>query len=134
MSDSSAEQIYSITLDDSYGFSAQSISTMSASDTITLSSTGSNYFYNTGAGIGAVGSTGSFTISNGGTVSSTINTVTLDNSPYYWSDEEWVNSFPQWARIQEMCEQYPGLKIAFEKFKTTYKLVKDDYDNPKDKK
>jgi len=33
-----------------------------------------------------------------------------------------------------MCDEYPGLKIAFEKFKTTYKLVKDDYDTPKDKR
>jgi len=134
MSDSSADQSYSITLNDSYEFSAQNISTMVVSDTITLSNTGSTYFYNTGAGIGGVGATGSFTIANGGAMSGTINTVTLEPSPYYWSDEEWVNTFPEWSRIQGMCEQYPGLKIAFEKFKTTYKLVKDDYDNPKDKK
>ena len=134
MNNSSAQPSYSITLDDSGEFSSQNVSTMVASDTITLSNTGGTYFYNTGAGIGGVGATGSFTITNGGAVSSTINTVTLDSSPYYWSDEEWVNSFPQWTRIQEMCEQYPGLKIAFEKFKTTYKLVKDDYDNPTDKK
>ena len=135
MSNSLAEQVYSITLDDSYGFSAQDISTMIASDTITLSNTGSNYFYNTGAGMGGAGNTGSFTITNGGaSASGYIGSVTLDNTQFNWRDEEWVNSFPQWARIQEMCEQYPGLKIAFEKFKTTYKLVKDDYDHPKDKK
>jgi hypothetical protein len=101
------------------------------SDTITLSNTGSNYFYNTGAGVGGAGNTGSFTIANGGAMAGTI---TIDPSTFNWKDEEWVNAFPQWARIQEMCEQYPGLKIAFEKFKTTYKLVKDDYDHPKDKK
>jgi len=136
MSNSSAEQVYSITLDDvdSYGFAAQDISTMIASDTITLGNTGSTYFYNTGAGMGGAGSTGSFTIANGGAMSGTIGTVTLDSTQFNWGDNEWVNAFPQWARIQEMCEQYPGLKIAFEKFKTTYKLVKDDYDNPKDKK
>lgn len=133
MSNSSAEQVYSITLNDvdSYGFSAQDISTMVMSDTITLSNTGSNYFYNTGAGMGATGNTGSFTIANGGTMTGNI---TIDPSTFNWKDDEWVNAFPQWARIQEMCEQYPGLKIAFEKFKTTYKLVKDDYDHPKDKK
>ena len=136
MSNSSAEQVYSITLNDvdSYGFAAQDISTMIASDTITLGNTGSTYFYNTGAGMGGVGSTGSFTIANGGGATGTIGTVTLDSTQFNWGDNEWVNAFPQWARIQEMCEQYPGLKIAFEKFKTTYKLVKDDYDNPKDKK
>jgi len=134
MSNSSAEQVYSITLNDvdSYGFAAQDISTMIASDTITLTSgTSGSYFYNTGAGMGGAGST-SFTIANGGI--SSIGSVTLDSTHFNWGDTEWVNAFPQWARIQEMCEQYPGLKIAFEKFKTTYKLVKDDYDNPKDKK
>jgi hypothetical protein len=104
---------------------------MVMSDTITLSNTGSNYFYNTGAGIGGAGGAGSFTIANGGAMTGTI---AIDPSTFNWKDEEWVNAFPQWARIQEMCEQYPGLKIAFEKFKTTYKLVKDDYDHPKDKK
>jgi hypothetical protein len=137
MSNSSAEQVYSITLNDvsSVGFSAQDISTMVMSDTITLSSgTGSSYFYNTGAGVGGAGNTGAYTISNGGGMTGTISTVSLNNTQFSWNDEEWINSFPQWARIQEMCEQYPGLKIAFEKFKTTYKLVKDDYDHPKDKK
>jgi hypothetical protein len=41
---------------------------------------------------------------------------------------------PNFDRIQKMCKEYPGLAIAFEKFKTTYYLVKDEYDNPKDKK
>ena len=48
--------------------------------------------------------------------------------------EEFVDCFPEWARIEKMCNEYPGLKIAFEKFKTTYKLVKDDYDTPKDQR
>ena len=48
--------------------------------------------------------------------------------------QEWVNCFPDFDRIEKMCEEYPGLKIAFEKFKTTYKLVKDHYDTPEDKR
>lgn len=48
--------------------------------------------------------------------------------------EEWVDSFPDFDRVSKMCEKYPGLKIAYEKFVTTYKLVKDDYDNPENKK
>jgi hypothetical protein len=52
----------------------------------------------------------------------------------YHISSEWNGTFPEWNRVQNMCEQYPGLKIAFEKFKTVYKLVKDDYDTPKDKK
>jgi hypothetical protein len=48
--------------------------------------------------------------------------------------EEWTDSFPDFARVQEMCKEYPGLKIAFEKFKTVYKLVKDHYDTPEDQR
>jgi hypothetical protein len=48
--------------------------------------------------------------------------------------EEWVNCFPDFKRIEKMCEEYPGLKIAYEKFVTTYKLVTDHYDTPKDKR
>jgi hypothetical protein len=69
---------------------------------------------------------------------SNIGTVSISNTDteytINWGNEEWVNSFPEWDRIEEMCKEYPGLKIAFEKFKTTYKLVKDDYDTPKDKR
>jgi hypothetical protein len=48
--------------------------------------------------------------------------------------EDWVNQFPDWSRVQAMCKEYPGLEIAFEKFKTTYKLVKDHYDTPPDQR
>jgi hypothetical protein len=48
--------------------------------------------------------------------------------------EEWVNCFPDFKRIEKMCEEYPGLKVAYEKFVTTYKLVTDHYDTPKDKR
>ena len=48
--------------------------------------------------------------------------------------DEWVNCFPDFKRIEKMCEEYPGLKIAYDKFKTVYKLVADHYDTPKDKR
>lgn len=48
--------------------------------------------------------------------------------------EEWVHNFPDIKRVEKMCEEYPGLKIAYEKFKTVYKLVADHYDTPKDKR
>jgi len=58
-----------------------------------------------------------------------------DTSTFIWkSPEEWVDCFPDYERIQKMCDMYPGLKIAFEKFKTTYKLVQDDYDAPPGKR
>lgn len=73
------------------------------------------------------------------TVGSGVSTTSFSNiSPIDISqiilNREWESSFPDWHRIQRMCEKYPGLKIAFEKFKTTYHLVKDDYDNPNTKK
>lgn len=82
--------------------------------------------------LGGTGASGTYTISNGGAGSISIGPITsIDISLF---PTEWENSFPEWNRIQKMCEEYPGLKIAFEKFKTTYLLVKDDYDAPPNKK
>lgn len=128
-----------LTISSDIGFIAQDVSSVVpeaytidvsglSSDTITLTS-GS---YNTALGYTtATSATGSYSIANG------INSITLNDftTEYKWAtNEEWVDCFPEWDRIQKMCEEYPGLKIAFEKFKTTYKLVRDDYDSPKDKK
>lgn len=124
MSTSSAQPTYSIT--------SGSID-ISSLDTITL--TGSAY-----SPTGAYGSAGTITISNGsysigsGT-STTFTSGAGVGSEYIWNiPEEFINSFPSFDRIQQMCEEYPGLKIAFEKFKTTYYLVKDDFDTPVDKR
>jgi hypothetical protein len=62
-------------------------------------------------------------------------TITL-NTDYrinWGSSVEFVDSFPDWQRVQDMCKQYPGLEIALRNLQTIYTLVKDDYDNPKDK-
>jgi hypothetical protein len=65
-----------------------------------------------------------------------LNTLQIDTSNYEinwnWQQEEWIDSFPDWNRIQAMCKKYPGLEIALRNFQTVYTLVKDDYDNPKD--
>ena len=116
-------------------------------DTITIdtsacnmnSSTGSSYYYATGGG----GGSGTISISGGGSgytigsglTSSQINTISvsdLDSNHFNWKTEEFIDCLPDINRIKNMCKQYPGLKIAYEKFVTTYKLVKDDYDSPKD--
>ena len=66
---------------------------------------------------------------------STLNNISIDTSSFKINlPEEWVDTFPDFNRVQKMCEEYPGLKIALEKFKTVYKLVKDHYDTPKDKR
>jgi len=143
MSTFSAPMDYSAT-SDNCGIIAQEISAIDPSimanisaaagglDTVTISNgTGSSYYY-TGAGIG--GSSNTITISGAGS-GYTIGTISnLNTSTFTWKNEEFVNCLPDFDRIQKMCEQYPGLKIAFEKFVTTYKLVKDHYDTPEDQR
>jgi hypothetical protein len=81
--------------------------------------------------IGGSGSSGTYTIDSSATVS--LNDI--NTSTFTWKmPEEFVDAFPDYERVQRMCNQYPGLKIAYEKFATTYNIVKDDYDHPKDKK
>jgi hypothetical protein len=93
------------------------------------SGTGTSYYYTTGAGVGGVsGST--ITISGSGLGTASIGSIST--STFNWKTDEFVDCFPDFDRIKKMCEQYPGLKIAYEKFVTTYKLVKDDYDSSKD--
>ena len=91
---------------------------------------GSNYYYNTGAGVS--GNSGTISIGAFGGGSFTIGGIGA--STFNWKNEEFVDTLPNFDRIKKMCEQYPGFKIAFEKFKTTYYLVKDDYDTPEDKR
>ena len=63
----------------------------------------------------------------------TSDTITLNNYEFNWGNsKEFVDSFPDWQRVQDMCKKYPGLEIALRNFRTVYTLVKDDYDNPKD--
>jgi len=75
-------------------------------------------------------------ITNGGTGYTTLtsDTITLNTDyQFSWGDaEEFVDAFPDWQRVQDMCKKYPGLEIALRNFQTVYTLVKDDYDNPKD--
>jgi hypothetical protein len=100
-------------------------------------------------------STGTITIPSGGYSSGSSDTITISNitmnsgttlyagtgigggagTGYEWSfPEEWEGCFPDWSRVQDMCKQYPALKIAFEKFKTTYQLVQDHYDTPENER
>lgn len=130
MSTSSAQDISSITFVDNL-------------DTITLtSSTGSSSWdtcstYNIST---ACIPTTTYSYSTSGMISglstSQIGTISSINTSQFTINlpEEWVNCLPDFDRIEKMCKEYPGLAIAFEKFKTVYKLVKDDYDTPKNKR
>jgi hypothetical protein len=131
MNNSSVPPDCSTTSSSDVGFIAQEITTI-LPDTITL--TGSNYYNMSSSSvvsIGGSGSSGTYTIGSSATVS--LNDI--NTSTFTWKmPEEFVDAFPDYERVQRMCNQYPGLKIAYEKFATTYNIVKDDYDHPKDKK
>lgn len=55
--------------------------------------------------------------------------IDLTNT-FNWKQQEFVDCLPDISRVESMCKEYPGLKIAYDRFVTTYRLVKDDYDNP----
>lgn len=108
--------------------------TISSDDIISIDTSLSNPYTITFAN-----PTGNSVSSTGVLSGTSIGTITIDDLNSYqhqWtiSNEEFTNCFPNWERVQNMCKEYPGLKIAFEKFVTTYKLVKDDYDTPKDQR
>jgi len=119
MSISSVPQDYSIT-------SSNTIDTITI-DTSSWTIPSISTITITGGGSGYTGATGSYTMNGGYTIGSIDSTI--------WNNgKEFVDCLPSFSRIEAMCKEYPGLAIAFEKFKTTYYLVKDEYDNPKDKK
>jgi hypothetical protein len=130
MSNSSAQTISSITLDDILADTITLTSSSTSYDTITVDPSYS-YQYSTGNTIGSIsGAAGTYTI---GASNNTISSITL-NDFKITMPEEWVNCFPDFDRIETMCKEYPGLKVAYEKFVTTYKLVADHYDTPKDQR
>jgi len=131
---SSAPQSYSTaSTSDTTGsitISNNSYDTITLTDPISIStvdtSTLSTYTFSSGANTFTIGASGS---SGSSYINSIDTTSIIFNTP-----EEWVDCFPDFDRIEQMCKEYPGLAIAFEKFKTTYKLVKDHYDTPEDQR
>lgn len=135
MSTSSAQTVSSITLNDVL---TDTITLTNSYDTITIDPSYSYQYSTAGATVGGIssisGAAGTYTISSLNTAQ--INTISSINiSDFKVSmPEEWVNCFPDFDRIEKMCKEYPGLKIAYEQFKTVYALVRDDYDTPKDQR
>ena len=107
----------SITSSDIISIDLSSLTTISTNNTFTFNgSTSSSYI-------------------GGGCATYSIGTLGVSDISSIWTQpEEFINCLPELNRIEAMCKEYPGLRIAYEKFKTTYKLVKDDYDTPKDKR
>lgn len=117
MNDSSQEQTFTITLNDDlndsnniviHDWNSSSIPALTSNDVVTL--TGS----------------GSYTIGNIETIDlSHLDTFTSFTDFY---KDEFDGRFPDYERVQGMCKEYPGLEIAYRKFKEVYKMVKEDYD------
>jgi hypothetical protein len=94
------------------GLTTTSIPALTSSDIITLTSSGiTNNSY----------SIGSLSIGN-------IETIDVSGLVGSWSISEFDGRFPDYTRVMDMCKQYPGLEIAYRKFKEVYKMVKEDYD------
>ena len=134
MSISSQPQDFSTILNDVLTSSITTIDTSSygaASDTITLTGLVNDNSWNTGH-ITLTGPSSCYTYSTGASVCTTgFSNISISN---IWNQQEFVDCMPEISRIEAMCKEYPGLAIAFEKFKTVYALVKDDYDTPEDQR
>ena len=107
-------------------------------DNITISNGGTAYSIGNTSGTYTSNYSGQGATVGGITSIGTINNIGIPGgagNTFTWAGQvEFVNCLPDFDRIEKMCEEYPGLKIAYEKFKTTYKLVADHYDTPKDKR
>jgi hypothetical protein len=124
MSSSSQQPDSSITLSDTYTIDVSNMSTFNFTNNDTITLTGYSP-----CTVSYPSSYPTLTTTQLGSITSIDTSAFTINFP-----EEWVNCFPDFKRIEKMCEEYPGLKVAYEKFVTTYKLVTDHYDTPKDKR
>ena len=132
MSSSSQQPDSSITLSDTYTIDVSNMSTFNFTNNDTITLTGYNPCT---VSYPSSYSTLTTTQISGLTTAQLGSITSIDTSAFKISfPEEWINCFPEFKRIEKMCEEYPGLKIAYEKFVTTYKLVADHYDTPKDKR
>jgi len=136
MNTSSVPADYSLTSSDTITFSSSATAdtiTIDNSNMVSIPST--NYYYTSGSSTFTTGSTVStITVGGVGGISS-LNSYAIDASIFQVNvPEEFVECLPDFDRIQKMCKEYPGLQIAFEKFKTTYLLVKNHYDTPEDQR
>ena len=129
MSNSSAQTAYSITSSDTI-----TLSPTSTVDTFTIDTSSITGGYHNTTIVNSIYYTSPVTISSLTTAQST-GISAFDTSAFSFKiPEEWEDKFPDFDRIQKMCKEYPGLQIAFEKFKTTYLLVKNHYDTPEDQR
>lgn len=93
------------------------ISTMSTSDTITVTGDVSDVVYDN-----------SVVYDNWITIGDNID---LDILTIY-QPVEFEDEMPSVAKVEDMCRDYPALEKAYENFKTVYKLVRQDWQGKQD--
>ena len=120
MNSSSQADLFTITLDEFKTLNYQGLEALTWSSNTWASLTTTSIPALTSADIVTLTGTsyGSFNTSN-------IETNSFTGS---WTIEEFDGRFPDYSRVIDMCKQYPGLEIAYRKFKEVYKMVKEDYD------
>ena len=116
--------------DDEYTFDNFNLSSSDSVSTITLTS--SDSMLSPTVNIGSYTLDSSYTIDTIDTTSLsdyvTTDDLTFDTSSIYGKPANaLVDHMPHIDDINRMCEEYPALKKAFEKFRTVYKMVEQDY-------
>ena len=113
--------------DDDYTFDNFNLSSSDSVSTITLTS--SDSMSSPTVDIGSLTLDSTYTIDTTST-SDYISTtdLTFDTSSIYGRPANaLVDHMPHIDDINRMCEEYPALEKAFEKFRTVYKMVEQDY-------
>ena len=116
--------------DDEYTFDNFNLSSSDSVSTITLTS--SDSMLSPTVNIGSYTLDSSYTIDTIDTTSLsdyvTTDDSTFDTSSIYGKPANaLVDHMPHIDDINRMCEEYPALEKAFEKFRTVYKMVEQDY-------
>ena len=67
----------------------------------------------------------------------TVNSSTLDPHTITWDNwsltpVEFEDNMPDVAKVEDMCNDYPALRKAYENFKTIYKMVHQDWQGKQD--
>jgi len=61
----------------------------------------------------------------------TIGNISTDSFNWAFTTTPFEDGFPEWADFKDMCKEYPGLQITFEKMKEFYNLCKSDWEGKK---
>ena len=97
--------------------------------TINLDSISSN------TGTYSISTANSIDISNIVYTTDTNSTITFEDwaDSITWEEIEFEDRMPSVAKVEDMCNDYPALKLAHENFKTMYSLVHQDWKGRQEK-